>query len=727
VALDQEKAYDRIHHKYLWKIMENFGLPKPFIQTIEGLYSQAKTSVFIDGTISQPYRVTHGVRQGDPLLCLLFIIAIEPLSRLVQDSDILGIPIPHTPKSLKITLYADDTTVYLQNCDSLEKLNTLLDQWCVISGAKFNKEKMEIIPIGRPEYRETVIAYRKLNNSDTPIPDDIRIAVDSVPTRILGTFVGNNIDNSAFWHKCVEKLARILDRWEASGIYPDWQTRRSIVNQSLIAATQFHTAAMSMPEPGLKALWKVCRSFVWASSQHPSIKATSLFCSEKEGGIGLINIKARNEAIIGMKLRTYLTASPRPIWTYFADALYAKTIPTKIAKHTEGVAIRPYVENWQPSTKSKHFKLPTFLKLMADFAKKYGLIFDHPRLSFEQISSQPVWLHYAELFSKLSSIKSNANEHLRETHAVWDVGDLWEFAQRQERMGDAHTPIPSCQCEECKNDRDLRGCSAPFKCIIQANRALKRLQDTKWYPPEHLHDPDGLSLTHHRLTANKLAHENRSAITIDPSMTSKDKAGDGFRLFTNGSRTQQKAVRHRRVAFDDEHRHVWTDGSRLNNGDYGATTGAGVFYGPNDPQNKALCLPESYSTNNAGELWAVLTMLLNTSTVSPLTIHTDSQMIVDGLTKFLQKWEDQGYIGVPNKELWKAIIARCRIRGAPTLIQKVHAHVGIHGNEEAERLANVGARSTEIDEKEIEVTNAFNVHGARLSSISQKVIYTHLV
>ena len=32
VALDQEKAYDKIRHNYLWKTLESFKLPKEFIR-----------------------------------------------------------------------------------------------------------------------------------------------------------------------------------------------------------------------------------------------------------------------------------------------------------------------------------------------------------------------------------------------------------------------------------------------------------------------------------------------------------------------------------------------------------------------------------------------------------------------------------------------------------------------------------------------------------------------
>jgi hypothetical protein len=57
VALDQEKAYDKIKHDYLWATMEKFEIPHTFINTIRSLYSNADTMVAINGVFSNPYKL----------------------------------------------------------------------------------------------------------------------------------------------------------------------------------------------------------------------------------------------------------------------------------------------------------------------------------------------------------------------------------------------------------------------------------------------------------------------------------------------------------------------------------------------------------------------------------------------------------------------------------------------------------------------------------------------
>jgi hypothetical protein len=153
VALDQEKAYDKICHEYLWQTLNEFNLPPPFIDTIKALYSNAHTRVAINGELSTPFQVTQGMRQGDPLSCAIFDLAIEPLAcKLRNDSTIEGLTIPGLEEKVLINLFADDTTLYLNKNDSFDQVERILCQWCKVLGAKFNIEKTEIIPIGTIEH-----------------------------------------------------------------------------------------------------------------------------------------------------------------------------------------------------------------------------------------------------------------------------------------------------------------------------------------------------------------------------------------------------------------------------------------------------------------------------------------------------------------------------------------------------------------------------------------------
>jgi Reverse transcriptase (RNA-dependent DNA polymerase)/Endonuclease/Exonuclease/phosphatase family len=58
IALDQEKAYDKVNHRYLWKTMEAFRIPATLHNTVRSLYENASTMVVINGELSTRFKVT---------------------------------------------------------------------------------------------------------------------------------------------------------------------------------------------------------------------------------------------------------------------------------------------------------------------------------------------------------------------------------------------------------------------------------------------------------------------------------------------------------------------------------------------------------------------------------------------------------------------------------------------------------------------------------------------
>jgi len=57
IALDQEKAYDKILHPYLWEVLRKFEFLEEFIKTVQSLYDNAKTTVMINGELSLPFLI----------------------------------------------------------------------------------------------------------------------------------------------------------------------------------------------------------------------------------------------------------------------------------------------------------------------------------------------------------------------------------------------------------------------------------------------------------------------------------------------------------------------------------------------------------------------------------------------------------------------------------------------------------------------------------------------
>ncbi|KAG8893711.1 hypothetical protein FRC00_010119, partial [Tulasnella sp. 408] len=88
------------------------------------------------------------------------------------------------------------------------------------------------------------------------------------------------------------------------------------------------------------------------------------------------------------------------------------------------------------------------------------------------------------------------------------------------------------------------------------------------------------------------------------------------------------------------------------------------------------------------------------------------------------EWEDLNWLGVKNDDIWRAVLARVRVRTAETWIQKVEAHSGVHGNEQADNLAKEALDKPLDDQLDLTADPKWFAIGARLSSMKFKDLYT---
>ncbi|KAJ7574602.1 hypothetical protein C8J56DRAFT_722270, partial [Mycena floridula] len=106
-----------------------------------------------------------------------------------------------------------------------------------------------------------------------------------------------------------------------------------------------------------------------------------------------------------------------------------------------------------------------------------------------------------------------------------------------------------------------------------------------------------------------------------------------------------------------------------------------------------------------------------------LAINSDSKYVINGLTTNIQELEDTGFIGVSNKRLFQTTIARLRERRTETYFTWVKGHSGNEGNERADELAGIGARTEAQDEIDMEIPHELSLTGAKLNKITQALAY----
>jgi ribonuclease HI len=137
---------------------------------------------------------------------------------------------------------------------------------------------------------------------------------------------------------------------------------------------------------------------------------------------------------------------------------------------------------------------------------------------------------------------------------------------------------------------------------------------------------------------------------------------------------------------------IYTDGACLNNGAPDATGGMGVYCPELDIEKSIPWTLDSKATNQRCEMMAVALALAETINIDEhISILSDSNYVVKGMNEWISNWKTTDWTNskgkpVKNRFLWELLDSLVQNRSNVTF-SHVRAHVGIEGNEIADRLA----------------------------------------
>ena len=138
ISLDQEKAFNRVNHPFLLKLLRVYGFGPDFCRWISTFYNGAFMQIILNGWLTEGISLERGVRQGDPLSPLLNVLCVEVLASLICSSPGIGGFLLPGARGLQARgrLYADDTTAILRNLRSLTNIFDCVGVYENGSGAK---------------------------------------------------------------------------------------------------------------------------------------------------------------------------------------------------------------------------------------------------------------------------------------------------------------------------------------------------------------------------------------------------------------------------------------------------------------------------------------------------------------------------------------------------------------------------------------------------------------
>ena len=324
IALDYKKAYDTISKKFMIKSFKKFGFGKYFTKWIKIITSNSKSSIHYAGWLSGWFDLERGIRQGCPLSPLLFIIAIELLScKIRQNSNIKGIKLPKQmfDREIKISQYADDSTLTLGDEKSIHESIKLITEFSGISGLKLNRNKTEAIWLGCWKFRKKEILDINWNTKPNGT------------LKILGIHISND-----------RQIHEIAENWESKfikceNIIKSWRNRKltiagriTLVKSFLMAQFIYLMQATILPDEVLKRINTLFFKYIWSKGDifkeneikkiPESIKRDVMIQNYKDKGLNMINMM-HLQISLSYKWITRLLCKSNAKWTDIPRWYYA--------------------------------------------------------------------------------------------------------------------------------------------------------------------------------------------------------------------------------------------------------------------------------------------------------------------------------------------------------------------------------------------------------------------
>ena len=111
ISTDAEKAFNKIQHPFMIKPLQKIGTEATNLNITRAIYNKPIANIILSGEELKEFPLRSETRQGCPLSPLLFNIVLDILVMAVGEEK----EIFHTGKEVKLSLFADDMILHIEN------------------------------------------------------------------------------------------------------------------------------------------------------------------------------------------------------------------------------------------------------------------------------------------------------------------------------------------------------------------------------------------------------------------------------------------------------------------------------------------------------------------------------------------------------------------------------------------------------------------------------------
>ena len=123
---DLEAAFDSLDHQFMLSVLKYYGFKSNFIKCIKILHHNIQSTIVNNGFTTGYFILERGTHQGDPLACYLILATLIRNNRTITGINIHGL-------EGKICMFADETTIFVKNSQSLKAVLKMLSEFAMVS------------------------------------------------------------------------------------------------------------------------------------------------------------------------------------------------------------------------------------------------------------------------------------------------------------------------------------------------------------------------------------------------------------------------------------------------------------------------------------------------------------------------------------------------------------------------------------------------------------------
>lgn len=302
ISVDQLKAFDRVSHEFLFKSLDKFGFGPNFIRWIQIIYNSASSSVKTNGWLTAFIHLERGLRQGCALSMPLYVLTAETMAINIRaNPNIHGIRPPSSQEELKLSQYADDTTMLLTDEQSIDEAFNTFDLYERASGAKINKGKCKGLWCGAYAQRTDQLYNFEWFN-------------DFIPDKILGQFIGNVDCSRLNWDIKIQKIENITAAWRHREL--SFKGKALVINGLLTSTLWYNATTLPVPPWAITKIEQIIYNFFWSNKRH-LVNKEILSLPVQHGGFNIPRIETKIQALRLNTVRRLLTEEDAH-WKHFA-------------------------------------------------------------------------------------------------------------------------------------------------------------------------------------------------------------------------------------------------------------------------------------------------------------------------------------------------------------------------------------------------------------------------